>query len=457
MSYFSEQFQATNARASLSVTSLNRMARSLLETNFSNVLVEGEISNLSIPSSGHWYFTLKDEGSQIRCAMFRNRNGSCPVRPRNGMQILLKGKLSIYEGRGDYQLIADGMEEAGDGALRRRFEQLKQKLSDEGLFNEARKRPIPDGIRHIAVITSRTGAVIRDIISVLRRRSPATRITLLPVAVQGADASKEIIAAIARANSLAGELGFDVLLLGRGGGSLEDMQAFNDESVARAISASQLTVVSAVGHETDFTIADFVADLRAPTPSAAAELLSTDINAMLALLARMQTRLQRAVEATLRNNKQALGSLTRQLKHPGRRLQEYAQSLDILEGRLSRATRHRLDFHARRLRDQRIALSALSPVTHIMQQRERITALAQNLEKALKSKIKESNVALATTAHRLDSVSPLSTLKRGYSISFNADKKAVLDSSELRKGEQITTQLNHGSFISTIDEILKPS
>ncbi|MDX1492294.1 MAG: exodeoxyribonuclease VII large subunit [Pseudohongiellaceae bacterium] len=453
MSYYQDQQAPPLSRATLSVTSLNRMARSLLESNFPNVLVEGEISNLAVPSSGHWYFTLKDEGGQIRCAMFRNRNSRSAVRPRNGMQITLKGKLSIYEGRGDYQLIADAMEEAGDGALRRRFEQLKQKLSDEGLFEQNRKRPLPQSINHIAVVTSRSGAVIRDIISVLARRSPGTSITLLPVSVQGQEAPAEIARAIARANELAPALAFDVLIVGRGGGSLEDLQAFNEELVARAISQSKLTTVSAIGHETDFTIADFVADLRAPTPSAAAELLSSDIGERLGQLQRIQARLHKAIQSQLRDARQELKSASRQLKHPGRRLQEYAQSLDILEGRLIRATRHRLSHHASRLSEARNALAACSPMSRISANKQSLATLQQNLGKALKRKMQSSSQLLATTAHRLDSVSPLNTLKRGYSISFNEDQQVIQSSDDVNKGDRIRTKLNQGTVYSTVTSV----
>ncbi|MGY8786105.1 MAG: exodeoxyribonuclease VII large subunit, partial [Pseudomonadales bacterium] len=267
-------YDKNHAENILSVSGLNSMARSLLESNFPAVIVEGEISNLAVPSSGHWYLTLKDKSSQIRCAMFVNRNRMVRFKPENGKQIIVRGRLSIYEGRGDYQLILDGMEEAGDGALQRAFEQLKRKLHDEGLFADENKQQMQSHYQHIGVITSATGAAVQDILSVFARRFPATRITLLPVVVQGAGAANEIVNAIERANALAEKLGLQALIVGRGGGSLEDLQAFNEEPLARAISASELPICSAVGHEVDFTIADFVADLRAPTPSAAAELLS---------------------------------------------------------------------------------------------------------------------------------------------------------------------------------------
>ena len=270
------KMSATGTAKVLSVSSLNQMAKSLLEGHFSQVAVEGEISNFANPASGHWYFTLKDQKSQLRCAMFAGRNRLVPFNPKNGDQLIVRGQLSIYPNRGDYQLIVSQMEEAGDGALRRAFEELKQRLRAEGLFDQRHKQEIMEGYHHVGLITSAAGAAICDMVSVFGRRFPATRLTVFPVAVQGAEAPGEISSALALANALTDELGLQALIVGRGGGSLEDLQAFNVESVARAIFASELPIVSAVGHEIDFTIADLVADLRAPTPSAAAELLSPD-------------------------------------------------------------------------------------------------------------------------------------------------------------------------------------
>lgn len=447
------QMPPSQPRDVLSVTSLNRMAKSLLEGHFPNVLVEGEISNLALPASGHWYFTLKDEGSQVRCAMFRNRNMGAGFRPRDGMQVLVRGRLSLYEGRGDYQLIAESVEEAGDGALRRRFELLKQKLAAEGLFASERKRPLPDHVRHVGVITSATGAVIRDIISVLRRRFPAIRITLLPVAVQGAEAPPAIVKAIATANRRAAELGLDVLIVGRGGGSLEDLQAFNEESVARAIHGSSLPVVSAVGHETDFTIADFVADLRAPTPSAAAELLSPDQNEMQLTLEGFALMFRKLIEDRLQRETRQLLWLTRQLKHPGRRLQEHAQALDMLEGRLLRATRHRLAHTANALDRLRQRLSLHSPVTAIHQQLLRQEALGHRLQRAMLQTLQNHQAALAQLARSLDSVSPLQTLRRGYSITFDARQQVVRSVASLLPGQTLRTQLGAGAVLSTITAV----
>jgi exodeoxyribonuclease VII large subunit len=445
--------QMPSSRETLSVSSLNRMARSLLENHFPNVAVEGEISNLSVPGSGHWYFTLKDDAAQIRCAMFRNRNLSVGFRPQDGKQIVVRGRLSIYEGRGDYQLIVDTMEEAGDGVLRRRFEMLKQKLAAEGLFESTNKQPMPFHIRHIGVITSATGAVIRDIVSVLGRRFPAIQITLLPVPVQGADAPAAIVRAIQIANQRQDELGLDVLIVGRGGGSLEDLQAFNEESVARAIFASSLPLVSAVGHETDYTIADLVADLRAPTPSAAAELLSPDQNEMLQTFAGYALLFNKLIRDHLRRDQQRLSWLLKQLKHPGRRLQEHAQTLDILEGRLLRATRHQLQHKLHALQDMQQGLLRYSPVTRMHAYSVQTETLRHRLHRAAHQRIELQQSQLAQLVRSLDAVSPLQTLQRGYSITRDKAGRVLRSSSALQIGNTIVSNLASGSVHSTVTKL----
>ena len=441
---------APPTRDVLSVTSLNRMARSLLENHFGNVTVEGEISNLSTPSSGHWYFTLKDEGSQIRCAMFRNSNMSVRFRPRDGMQIIVRGRLSIYEGRGDYQLIANSLEEAGDGALRRRFEMLKQKLSEEGLFANERKRAMPEHVRHIGVVTSATGAVIRDIVSVLGRRFPAIKISLLPVPVQGVEAVAAIVKAIGLANRRSSELGIDVLIVGRGGGSLEDLQAFNEEAVARAIFDSKLPIVSAVGHETDFTIADLVADLRAPTPSAAAELLSPDQDEMLSIFDGFQQLFGKLIKERLQRSSQQLVWLLKQLKHPGRRLQEHAQTLDMLEGRLLRATRQHLSGTSRDLQELERRLQVRSPAHTLQQLDIGLETNLQRLGRATLQRLARHQAQLAQLARSLDGVSPLNTLQRGYSISFDAKGQVIRSLRAVQVGDTLTTRLADGSINSVV-------
>lgn len=404
------QFDESGETPILSVSSLNRLARGLLEDCFPSVTVEGEISNLSVPGSGHWYLTLKDDAAQIRCAMFRNRNMSVRFKPANGMQVVVRGKLSLYEGRGDYQLILDSMQDAGAGALQRAFEALKHKLASEGLFDTDRKKPLPGHCRHVGVITSPTGAVIRDIISVFRRRYPAMQVTVFPVQVQGSDAPAAIIQALQTAQRRQQELGLDVLVLARGGGSLEDLQAFNDESVARAIAQCVLPVVSAVGHETDVSIADFVADLRAPTPSAAAELLSPDQQVIRQMLSAQQQKLLRLITREIEQRYQRLDWLRRQLQHPGRRLQEQAQTLDQLDARLRRAM-----------------------LRFLQQKRSNLQMLARNLE----------------------NISPLQTLQRGYSITRSAQGTVITAVEAVKPGDSIISKLADGQLISVVSSVEK--
>ena len=326
----------------LSVSDLTRSARMLLEGNFPNIYVEGEISNFSAPASGHWYFTLKDAKSQLRCAMFKGRNSRLRFVPRNGMQVVVRGKISLYEGRGDFQMIAEHMEEAGDGALRRAFELLKLKLEQEGLFDEEEKQNVPELPQHLAIITSPTGAAIRDVLQVLARRFPALKTTVIPVTVQGDEATPQIVDAIDLANRYT-EDPFDAILLTRGGGSLEDLWAFNTEPVARAVFASDIPVVSAVGHEIDITIADFVADLRAPTPSAAAELLSPDQQVwqqQLDLIEQQFLQMARAKQLALQNQ---LKHLTARLRHPGERLSNLHKRFDELQARMNRGMRQQFE------------------------------------------------------------------------------------------------------------------
>lgn len=443
----------TDEVAVLSVSSLNRMARSLLEANFPRVLVEGEISNLAMPASGHWYLTLKDKNSQLRCAMFANRNRRLRFRPENGQQVQLRGRLSIYEGRGDYQLIVDDMEEAGDGALRRAFEELKARLLEEGLFDAAHKQEVPANCRHIGVITSPTGAAIRDIISVFARRFPATRLTLIPVAVQGREAADEIVRALNLANRLADKLGLQALIVGRGGGSMEDLQAFNTEPVARAIFASRLPVTSAVGHETDFSIADFVADQRAPTPSAAAELMSPSQQEVSERIAASRENLKQFMLRTLTGHRQRLANLQRHLRRPDRRLQDHAQTLDRLELGLKRAQRQRLQALSERLLRQRRSLSLHSPQAALTRSRERLSTAHHRLSQALRGGLAERRGALAELSRGLDAVSPLNTLARGYSISYGPDGAVLRRAESVSEGDRLSTRLRSGRLEATVTAV----
>ena len=441
----------------LTVSGLNRLAKSLLEGHFPSVRVEGEISNLSRPSSGHWYFTLKDQSAQLRCAMFAGNNRRVRFKADSGLQVTVRGRLSIYEGRGDYQLIVDTMEEAGAGALQRAFELLKAKLEEEGLFRADTKRPLRDDYRHIGLVTSATGAAIQDLISVFGRRSPTTRLTLFPVAVQGTQAPQEIVRAIANANRLAEKLELQALIVGRGGGSIEDLQAFNEESVARALASSELPVCSAVGHETDFTIADFVADLRAPTPSAAAELLSQNQEDQLQLLSAARARLLALIQARLQASSKNLAWLVRSLKRPDRLLAEQSQHVDRLELRLTRAWRMRTERSNSGLALLEQRLQSQSPNQRLTRVEQQLTDRTHRLLRAVKAVMAAKSANLSQLTRSLDTVSPLATLARGYSISYDAKGALLRSAKQAEAGAKLSTKVADGLIISTVDTIEKES
>lgn len=443
---------ATEPEKVLSVSSLNQMAKSLLEGHFSQVAVEGEISNFANPASGHWYFTLKDQKSQLRCAMFAGRNRLVRFAPKNGDQLIVRGQLSIYPNRGDYQLIVSQMEEAGDGALRRAFEQLKQRLQAEGLFDQKHKKEILEGYHHVGLITSATGAAVRDMVSVFGRRFPATRLTVFPVAVQGPEAPGEISSALALANALTDMLGLQALIVGRGGGSLEDLQAFNEEPVARAIFASELPVVSAVGHEIDFTIADLVADLRAPTPSAAAELLSPDQLDSLEQLQGLLQRFSNLAGQSLTWRKERLSWMATRLRRPDKRLQDHAQTLDRLELQLKRVLRNRLQQAAAQLALQQRALVAVSPAQKLSQQRTQLAALSQRLAHSGRRNLDQGREQLAFLSRNLNAVSPLAVLGRGFSISLTESSQVVRQTTDVAPGQTLVTRLADGTVHSSVKE-----
>jgi exodeoxyribonuclease VII large subunit len=441
-----------------SVTQLNRLARTLLEDHFPAVLVEGEISNFACPSSGHWYLTLKDASGQLRCAMFRNRNMFVRLKPKDGMRVLVRGKLSLYEGRGDYQLILDQMEETGAGALRRAFEQLQARLQAEGLFDSARKRPLPALPRHLAVLTSPTGAAIHDVLSVLQRRFPGLPVTIVPIPVQGTQAAADIIAALQLVNRRQGCLAdVDLILLTRGGGSLEDLWCFNDEQLARAIHASALPVISAVGHEVDFTIADFVADLRAPTPSAAAELLSPHQDAWRQRFAQLDSKLQFLQRQRFMLLREQVLRLRKRLQHPGRRLQDQAQRLDELETRLRRGMQQRLQGQRTELRLLRQRLATHAPDRQLALLRQRLDHQQPRLLRAWRQQLQNLRSALQAQAHALQTVSPLATLARGYSITSTADGNILRSCGQLKPGATIRTRLHQGSIDSVVQAVFPES
>lgn len=443
----------TNKRETLTITQLNRQAKRLLEGHFQSVWVTGEISNLAKPSSGHWYFSLKDNGAQVRCAMFRSSNARLRFRADAGQQVIARAKLSLYEARGDYQLIVEHMEPAGAGALALAFEELKAKLQSQGYFDPALKKTPPSLPRHVAIVTSATGAAIRDMLTVFARRFPGTAITLLPVAVQGNNAAPEIARAIKMANHLSADNGFDVILVGRGGGSLEDLWSFNEEIVAQAIFHSELPVVSAVGHEVDFTIADFVADIRAATPSAGAELLSPDWQEMYASFLGMEQLLTQSISAKINDLKKQLDWRRSNLRHPGSRLQEHAQRLDELEMRLGNAWKNQARQRQLGINVIEARLQQQTPSHLIKQLQQRSQNNFKQLLQHLNQRLENHRQRLKNAAHVLDAVSPLATLERGYSIATTEDKNIITDSNTLQPGQTIYTKLANGNVESKVTKL----
>lgn len=443
----------TPQRSILTVSELNHETRRLLESSFPLVWVEGELSNLTKARSGHLYFSLKDRDAAVQAAMFRNRNMHLDFTPVEGMQVLIRAKVTLYEPRGNFQLIAEHMEEAGAGALQRAFEVLKMKLQAEGLFEPEDKQPLPDLPRCIGVVTSPTGAAIKDIISVLQRRFPAIPIILYPVQVQGASAAGQIASAIATANQ---RKECDVLIVGRGGGSIEDLWAFNEEVVARAIHASTLPVVSAVGHEIDFTISDFVADYRAPTPSAAAETLSPDQDDYLQRLQTIQGRLLSSVSLSLGRGKNRLEYLYKRLRHPGQRLQELAQRLDELDIRLQQARRRSQQQASLRLEHLQHRLHLHSPEHRIQRQKLLLDEQHRRLFTAMSHKQDHQRQKLAGLLRALDAVSPLAVLARGYAItSRSEDGEIIHKHTQVQSGDRIDIRLHQGRLSCTVDKSLK--
>jgi len=427
-----------------SVSRLNREVRTLLERGLGVLWVEGELSNFSQPASGHWYFSLKDRDAQLRCAMFRMKNALVGFTPRPGMQVLIRGRLSVYEARGEYQLIAEHLEEAGVGALQREFERLKTRLAAEGLFARERKRVPPRFPRCIGIITSPSGAALHDILQILARRFPHAPVIIYPARVQGADAAPSLVWALRRAAQRAE---CDVLILARGGGSLEDLWAFNDERLARAIHASPMPVVSAVGHEIDFTIADFVADVRAPTPSAAAELVTPDRGAWLETLGRAALRLQGAMRRELRAHATHYEAQVRrlQLAHPGVRLQQQMQRLDDLAQRLAAAAHASVHRERLRFAEARARLLRNSPRQQSLELLARCREARARLDHALKMQLHRAEHRLVLAQRALNSVSPLATLARGFAIVTRADGTLVTDAAALGTGDEIEARLARGS------------
>jgi exodeoxyribonuclease VII large subunit len=445
----------TTATTAWTVSELNRQAKTLLESHFDILTVEGELGNFTAASSGHWYFTLKDANAQVRCAMFKRANERLSFRPSVGDQVTLRGRVSLYENRGDYQLIAEHMAPGGDGALQRAFEQLKQRLAAEGLFDTLHKQPVPQESHCVAVITSPTGAALHDIVSVMARRSPMTRIIVFPVPVQGTDAAGAIARAVADANEYqqTGRADIDVIIVGRGGGSLEDLWAFNEEIVARAIWASKLPVVSAVGHEIDTSIADFVADLRAPTPSAAAELVTTDQTEWMQRFDRMQQRLHAAMQRVIQRDQTQLRHCVQRLRNPKEQIIRQQRELSQLRQRLANGMNRQQQQHRLRWQHLQGRLSQCHPKHRLDATTRQLDDSLRRLHREINRKLEASRRALAEQCRVLNSLSPLNTLGRGYAIVSDAEGRILRDANSSATGNTINIRLDKGSLSGTVTSI----
>ena len=433
------------------VTRLNREVRAVLEGSFPPLWVEGEISNLAQPASGHIYFSLKDDVSQVRCAMFQNRKRAMQFKPENGMSVLVRAGVSLYENRGEYQLIIEYMEPAGVGDLQRAFEELKQRLHREGLFDEQFKKPLPHMAMYIGVVTSPTGAAIRDILTVLSRRFPLARIIIYPTVVQGDGAAEQILNMLQTADQ---RKECDVLILARGGGSLEDLWAFNNEKLARAIFNCSLPVVTGIGHEIDFTIADLVADRRGATPSAAAELVSPDQQQLLRQLEIQQAFLTRQLKHVLKQWGERLLYLRRRMPAPLYLLRQLTQRLDDGHLRTRRALKATLDQQKGRLKHLSALLGGLNPARMVKLNMESCRQLDQTLLRVIRMRLKNSADQIKYLAHNLNTISPLQTLGRGYAIVQQSDGSLVRKSSQLISGEQILARFGEGCAELTVDAVL---
>lgn len=438
------------AEAAISVSQLNRRVRALLEKGVPQLWVEGEISNLSKPASGHIYFSLKDDNAQVSAAWFRQRQRGPAAGYKNGDRVLAFGRVSIYEARGNYQLIVERMEPAGEGVLKRRYEALKKKLLEEGLFEEARKRPLPTLPGRIGIITSPSGAAIRDILSVLGRRFPAVPVIIYPAAVQGDAAPGELVNAL---NTAVRRDECDVLIIGRGGGSLEDLWAFNDERLARAIADCPLPVVSAVGHEVDFTIADFVADVRAPTPSGAAEIVVPSQHDWERRVATLALRIARIGQRAVDDRSQRTDWLARRLvaASPAATLRRQRDNLRENRGRLASAIRQHLLSDTNRLQAIQGQLMQRSPAIAVQRNLGRLSGLRQRLKTATRSLLAETDHRLSMLGRALHSVSPLATLERGYAI-VTDDKtgQALLNASDVAVGDDVRARLSKGEIVARV-------
>lgn len=438
--------QSTNPEI-YTVSRLNAEVRLALELQFRQLWLCGEISNFVAASSGHWYFSLKDQDAQVKAAMFKQANRNAAFRPQNGQQVLVRARISVYEPRGEYQLLVDFIEPAGDGLLRQQYEMLKARLAGEGLFAPERKKPLPTQVRRVGVITSPTGAAVRDIVTVLQRRAPALEIIIYPALVQGAQAPADLMAALSHAIR---RHEVDVLIIGRGGGSLEDLACFNDEQLARAIAACPLPIVSAVGHEIDFTIADFVADLRAATPSAAAELISPDQSHQLQQVQLLQQRLVRAIRQQLGFKAQQFIQQQRQLQllHPRRQLEQQQQKLDELSLRLTQQMQRQLQLQRQQQQHLQQQLHRQRPETDAAQRQ--LAELTARASRAMKQRLLLARQHWQHQSSELHQVSPLATLNRGYAVVQNQQGELVRSVQKIQTEALLSIRLSDGQVAAQV-------
>lgn len=435
-----------------SVSDINRYAHNLLDKQLGRISVEGEISQLTLHRSGHWYFTLKDQDSQISVAMFKRQNQHVKTPPSEGDHVILKGKLAIYAPRGDYQLIADAIEPAGIGKLLKQFEALKAELQELGWFSDFAKQPLPTHPQCVAIVTSPQAAAFADMRTTFLRRNPALEIILVPVAVQGTGAAKQIADAVYQINSAAadGRIKPDAIIVGRGGGAIEDLWAFNEQVVAEAIFHSKIPVISAVGHESDITISDLVADWRAATPTAAAELLSADSSEVKLKLASLLRQLCNAIGVVIELKQQQITSFKTRLRHPGYTISLQSQRLDHLDSRLLVAVEKNLDRTKQRHHELSAQLIRWGPEAKIPLLRDHILAKQERMQRAIDAKLTSSQQQLKKLSSNLDIVSPLATLARGYSITSNSDGKTITLRKQLKSGDEITTKVSDGIIESVV-------
>lgn len=433
----------------LSISQLNHSAKQLLENRFANIWLVGEVSNFVRPASNHWYFTLKDNNAQVRAAMFRGNNRNCQILPKNGMQVIVQARLSLYEPRGDYQLIVEQLEEAGDGLLKQQYEQLKNQLDAEGLFAQQHKKPLPRSIHKVGIITSATGAAIRDIISVLQRRAPQLEVIIYPSSVQGDEAVPQLIRMLTLAQQ---RNEVDVIILGRGGGSLEDLWCFNHQDLAHAIYDCHLPIVSAVGHEIDITICDFVADLRAATPSAAAELVSPDTQAMNKQIDYYHKALNQAIMTCINTCQQKAQLLEQKLLllHPQNVLNQHAQKLDEYQLKLTNLIQQQFHYRQQHLDHLQHRFKLSQSKLNLLHKHSQCDHLFSRLKQLMQLKLQQDKQAIATLTNALDIISPLATLSRGYSITLNDQQHVIQSSKDVKSGDILNTRVHDGVIKSQV-------